>query len=296
MTEAVQFTIASETLRVTLTSLGAEMVGLSADGRELQWDGDPAVWSGRAPLLFPIVGALAGGRYRLGEETYVLPRHGFARRSLFEVTEQGPQRAAFRLAASEATRAVYPFDFALDVTYAVDGPALTVDVLIGNHGDGPMPASFGFHPAFRWPLPFRQARADHAIRFERDEPEPIRRLDAQGCLMARTIPSPVVGRTLVLRDELFGEDALVFDRPASRRVVYGAPGAPAIAVSFPAMPHLGIWSKGGGAGFVCIEPWQGYADPVGFTGTLFEKPGVVVISPGASHACGMRIELVPQFG
>jgi galactose mutarotase-like enzyme len=296
MTEAVQFTIASETIRATLTPHGAEMVRLEAGGRDLQWDGDPAVWSGRAPLLFPIVGALAGGRYRLGEESYALPRHGFARRSLFEVVEQAAHRAVFRLAASEATRAVYPFDFALVVTYTADGPALAVGVSIENHGDGPMPASFGFHPAFRWPLPFRQGRADHAIRFEHDEPQPIRRLDAEGCLMPRTIPSPVVGRTLTLRDELFVEDALVFDKPASRRVVYGAPGAPAIAVSFPAMPHLGIWSKGGGAGFVCIEPWQGYADPVGFTGTLFEKPGVVVVPPGGAHACGMRIELLPQFG
>lgn len=296
MAEAVQFTIASETIRATLTPLGAEMVRLEGGGRDLQWDGDPTVWNGRAPLLFPIVGALAGGRYRVGDETYALPRHGFARRSLFEVVEQGARRAVFRLAPSEATRAVYPFEFALLVTYSVAGAALAVDVSIENHGSGPMPASFGFHPAFRWPLPFRQGRADHAIRFEREEQEPIRRLDAEGCLTPRGIPSPVVGRTLVLRDELFAEDALVFDRPASRRVVYGAPGAPAIAVSFPTMPHLGIWSKGGGAGFICIEPWQGYADPVGFTGTLFEKPGVVVVAPGEKHACGMRIELLAQFG
>jgi galactose mutarotase-like enzyme len=295
MAEAVQFTIASETIRATLTPQGAEMVGLATDGRELQWDGDPAVWSGRAPLLFPIVGAHAGGRYRLGEKTYALPRHGFARHSLFQVLERDGRRAVFRLAASEATRAVYPFDFVLDVTYAVDGPALAITADIRNHGKGPMPASFGFHPAFRWPLPYGEARADHRIRFWNDEPAPIRRLDGDGCLLPQTFPTPVEGRELRLRDELFTDDALIFDRPVSRRVVYGAPGAPAIAVSFRDMRHLGIWSKGGGAGFVCIEPWQGFADPVGFTGTLFEKPGVVVIEPGEAHACGMRIELLPQF-
>ena len=155
MADAVQFTIASDTIRATLAPLGAEMVRLEAGGRDLQWDGDPAVWSGRAPLLFPIVGALAGGRYRLGEDTFALPRHGFARRSLFEVVEQAAHRAVFRLAASAATRAVYPLEFALVVSYAAEGPALTVGVSIENHGDGPMPASFGFHPAFRWPLPFR---------------------------------------------------------------------------------------------------------------------------------------------
>jgi len=296
MAEAVQFTIASETIGATLTSLGAEMVGLATEGRELQWDGDPAVWNGRAPLLFPIVGALAGGRYRLGDDTYALPRHGFARRSLFDVVEHDGGRVVFRLAASDATRAVYPFDFVLDVTYAVDGPALAITASVGNRGDGPMPASFGFHPALRWPLPFGGARADHVVRFEHDEPAPIRRLDGDGCLLPQAFPSPVEGRTLRLRDELFTDDAVIFDRPASRRVVYGAPGCKAIAVSFEGMPQLGIWSKGGGAGFVCIEPWQGYADPAGFDGTLFEKPGVVVIAPGASHVFAMRIEVVEEVG
>jgi galactose mutarotase-like enzyme len=295
MSDADQFTIASATIRVTLAALGAEMVRLQGGGRDLQWDGDPAVWNGRAPLLFPIIGALAGGRYRLGDATYALPRHGFARRSAFEVVAHDGRHVHFRLAANEATRAVYPFAFALDVVYAVEGAALSVTATVANRGDGPMPASFGFHPAFRWPLPFRQARADHALHFDHDEPAPIRRLDGDGCLLAKAIPSPVVGRTLALQDALFVDDALIFDHPVSRRVVYGAPGGKAIAVSFEGMPQLGIWSKPG-AGFVCIEPWYGYADPVGFTGTLFEKPGVLVIEPGGSHVFGMKIEMVEGVG
>jgi galactose mutarotase-like enzyme len=291
-----KISIGSDTLRAEVAPLGAELVRLSTgDGRELQWDGDPAVWNGRAPLLFPIIGSLARGRYRLGEETFALPRHGFARRSDFEVVTHDAAHAHLRLAADEATRAVYPFDFTLDLVYAIEGAALSVAATVANRGDGPMPASFGFHPAFRWPLPFRQARADHVIRFDHAEPAPIRRLDADGCLLPKALPSPVVGRTLALRDELFVEDALIFDHPASRRVVYGAPGGKAIAVSFDGMPQLGVWSKPG-AGFVCIEPWHGFADPVGFTGTLFEKPGVVVIEPGGSHAFGMKIEAVDGVG
>jgi galactose mutarotase-like enzyme len=295
MSDADQITIASETIRATLSPLGAEMVRLQSASRDLQWDGDPAVWNGRAPLLFPIIGALAGGRYRLGGETFALPRHGFARRSAFALVAHDAAQVRFRLVADEATRAVYPFAFVLDVAYAVEGAALAITATVANDGEGPMPASFGFHPAFRWPLPFRQGRADHAIRFDHDEPAKIRRLDADGCLLPKAFPSPVVGRMLTLRDALFVDDAVIFDQPVSRRVVYGAPGAPAIAVSFPAMPQLGIWSKPG-AGFVCIEPWQGYADPAGFAGTLFEKPGVVTISPGGSHSFGMRIELLPTFG
>src|ERR1700732_4547126 len=64
--------------------------------RDLLWDGDPAVWAGRAPLLFPIVGVLVDGSYRLGAKTYRLPRHGFARGKLFGVERSGACGARLR--------------------------------------------------------------------------------------------------------------------------------------------------------------------------------------------------------
>jgi galactose mutarotase-like enzyme len=93
---------------------------------------------------------------------------------------------------------------------------------------------------------------------------------------------------LPLADDLFRDGALIFDRLASRRVSYGAPGASRIEVAFPGMPHLGIWTKPG-AGFVCIEPWQGFASPEDFDGDFAERPGVVPISPGHARAFEMSI-------
>jgi galactose mutarotase-like enzyme len=107
-------TIRSTGLSATINPLGAQLSGLwDADGRQLQWQGDPAVWAGRAPLLFPIVGMLVGGQYRSGGQTYSLPRHGFARVRRFEVAEAGPSSATFRLSADAQTLAVYPFQFVL---------------------------------------------------------------------------------------------------------------------------------------------------------------------------------------
>lgn len=57
------------------------------------------------------------------------------------------------------------------------------------------------------------------------------------------------------------------------------------------MPHLGIWTKPG-AGFVCIEPWQGHASPEGFDGELADKPGMVAIMPGATESFAMSIGLL----
>ena len=49
--------ISSAALSAEISASGAELVRLHDHaGADLLWDGDPAVWNGRSPLLFPIVG------------------------------------------------------------------------------------------------------------------------------------------------------------------------------------------------------------------------------------------------
>ncbi len=280
-------TISSPALSARISPLGAELVRLqNRDGLDLLWDGDPAFWTGRSPLLFPIVGEVKGNRIRVAGVTYEIGRHGFARTSTFALASSGAAHCTWRLEASAATRRHYPFDFRLDVTYRIEGAALYMTAAISNTDDGVMPASFGFHPALRWPLPYGKPRAAHEIVFERDEPAPVRR-PVDGLLSAAQYPTPVRDRRLVLHDGLFEDGAIVFDRLASRSLVYGE----LVRVAFPRMPHLGIWTKPG-AGYVCIEPWQGHASPEGFDCELADKPGMIAIMPGASESFGMSIEVV----
>ncbi len=284
------FTLVSDELSADVTRLGAELVRLDdAVGDPLLWNGDPAFWSGRAPLLFPIVGTLAGGTFRHRGRTHALPRHGFARRSTFTLVDRGTAHVELRLESSAATRPNWPFDFRLDVRHALVGPRLTTTAEVTNLSDEPMPFSFGFHPAFRWPLAGAGPRAHHVVRFARPEPAPVRRLDAAGLLAPDPHPTPVEGDLLPLSDALFAEDAVIFDRPASRRVTFGA-GEVRLAIDFPDMPHLGLWSKPG-APFLCVEPWQGFADPAGFDGELADKPGMVALPPGAARRFEMSVTL-----
>ena len=284
--------IASPKLQAELSTEGAELRRLAtADGLDLQWDGDPAVWSGRAPILFPVIGMLRDGRYTLDGRTYALPKHGFARRSEFTVAAHGADTVTFRLEADGAPRAAYPFEFRLEVAFTVAGAALTVAAAVANLGDRPMPASFGFHPALRWPLPFGRPREDHRVVFDRDEPDPVRRIDMEGLLKPEPQPTPVTGRELAPRDQMFEADALIFDRVRSRRVIYGAPGAPRIAVEFPDSPVLGVWTKPG-AGFLCVEPWCGLPDPEGWSGDLADKPGGFTVAPGGSRRMSMTLTLL----
>ncbi len=184
-----------------------------------------------------------GGSYRLGTKTYSLSRHGFARGRLFDVVEASSAAATFGLKADAASLQIYPFRFELQVQFVVEGATLSVTAWVRNAGDEDMPASFGYHPAFRWPLPFGRARASHFIEFDRDEPAPVRRLNSGGFLTPELHPTPIAHRRLALADSLFQDDAIIFDAIRSRQVTYGADEGPRLRVSYPDAPYLGVWTK-----------------------------------------------------
>lgn len=294
MTDNSPIKISSQQLSAEIHPLGAQLFSLrDAEGCDLLWDGDPAVWKGRAPILFPIIGALVGNQYRLDGQTFSLSRHGFARDRLFSLVEADPASALFRLHWDQETFDAYPFRFQLDLHFAVTDATLSVVATVRNLEDRKsLPASFGFHPALRWPLPYGEPRASHFLTFESEELAPIRRLDAQGLLMPEKFETPVRNRKLQLRDDLFAADAIVFDSIASRRILYEAERGPTLEIAFPGMPDLGIWTKPS-AEFICIEPWHGFADPQGFSRDFRAKPGIALLAPGTQKAFAMSISWKP---
>lgn len=291
----VSATLKSEFLTVEIGTLGAEMVSLrDSAGGELLWNGDPAFWAGRAPLLFPIVGRLPNDTLLHDGVGYPMAQHGFARRRAFELMSASESRATFRLVDDEETRRQYPFAFGLYVTYTLGEATLTIEARIHNPGVVELPASFGFHPAFRWPLPYEGGRADHIITFEKPEAAPIHR-PVGGLLSKATEPNPAVGGFIAIDKVDFARDALIFTELRSHHLAYGVPGEPGLEIAFEGMPQLGIWSKPG-APFICIEPWYGHATPEGNTRPFVEKPGLVHIPPGGERRFAMSVRWVPDVG
>lgn len=279
----------SEALRAAVNPQGAELSSLiDGDGAELMTNADPAFWTGRAPILFPIVGALTGGRYRLDGREYAMGKHGFARHSTFDVVGVDDDRATFRLEASDATRESYPFDFALTVDFRIDGATLHIATTLANPGDRDLPASFGYHPAFAWPLPYGGAKTDHRMVFDVAEPGAISALSSDG-LIAGTRASPLDGPVLALRDDLFVDDALIWSPVESRGLTYGVEGRPHLRIDWDA-PELGVWTKPGAA-YVCVEPWWGEADPAGYAGEIWDKPGILRLAPGERREFRMSVTL-----
>lgn len=89
MSEPPNVVIASDVLEAEISPVGAELQRLrTRGGLDLQWSGDPAIWRGRAPILFPVIGLLVGGEYRLDGKSYTMPKHGFARHGRFTVVSE----------------------------------------------------------------------------------------------------------------------------------------------------------------------------------------------------------------
>ena len=285
--------IRSDGLTASVNPMGAELWSLKdAQGRELMTDADPRWWTGHAPLLFPFVGRSRGDAYRLDGRDYPVPQHGFARHMAFTQVEHLLESATFRLEADAGTRANYPFDFRLDMQFALGGTTLTMTATVTNRGDRDMPFSFGYHPAFAWPLPFSSSVDEHRIEFERSEPAPLRMVGSEPGLIAReTAPSPVEGRVLSPTHAMFEGDALIWDNLQSRSLHWGAPGRPRLRIDFPDTPWLGLWQKPG-AHYLCVEPWAGMADVVGFDGDVWDKQGIMRLPPGDHRQFRMGVTLV----
>lgn len=277
-------------LTATIKAHGAELCSLMDDsGIEFVWQARPE-WPRHAPLLFPIVGRLAGDELRHRGKTHRITQHGFARDSRFAWTERGERRCALVLEDSETTRALYPFAFRLTAIYALDDAGLDLTLTIANTGKETLPASIGGHPAFNWPLRQGLAKESYALTFASAESSPVRRLDG-GLLRPATESSPVKGAVLPLTESLFTDDAVIFDQIESNSVRYAASTGPWLKMSWRGFRELGVWSKPSGAPFLCIEPWRGYASPAGFDGEFSDKPGLMHIAAGAEEQLSYRIEV-----
>jgi galactose mutarotase-like enzyme len=284
-----QQTLRSEDITAIIAPDGAELISLrDRQGLELLWQAG-AAWPRHAPILFPIVGKLKNDTLRHQGRVFPMTQHGFARDRGFDWTERGPTSCTLVLVDDAQTRARYPFAFQLAVTYTVDRADLHVSYEVTNTGEEMLPASIGGHPAFNWPLLPGLSTEAYRLTFSSEEPAPIRRLK-DGLLRAVPEPTPIQGKTLALSEQLFEDDAVILDRPASTSVRYAADRGPSIDVSWQGFRELGVWSKLG-APLLCIEPWHGFASPADFDGEFIDKPGLMQIAPARHRVLSYRIRV-----
>ncbi|MGO4868995.1 MAG: aldose 1-epimerase family protein [Roseiarcus sp.] len=278
--------------RAIIARHGAEARFWSVDGRDLLWPGDPAIWDGISPILYPVVGWTRDGA-RVAGRQYALGLHGFAFGQDFEVEAARGDFVRLVLGDNDQTRAVYPFAFRLAVEYRLTADALDIAIEVENPGAEPAPYACGLHPGFRWP--FAGGKREGArVRFEREEPAEVPVIALGGLIAAGKRPIPLRGRDLALSDELFAHDALCFLDPASRSLRFEQTNGAAIEMDFRGFDHAALWTRPG-APFLCLEAWTGYSDPEGFAGDLWEKPSMRTLkgSERARHGASYRFFSAP---
>ena len=266
---------------------GAEPRSWRVGGRELLWHADGSHWDRSAPILFPVVGASAGGTIHVDGVPHPMPQHGFARDTLFDVVERRPEAVRLRLTDSAGPRAHYPFAFVLEVTIALAPATLSLAFEVRNVGQQPMPYALGVHPAFPWPFD-AASREGHAVEFAAPEHADVPLLTSDGLLQRRTRRLDLHGTRLTLTPELFGQGALVFLDAASAAVTFVSPSGARITLAGEGFPHLALWTKST-APFLSMEAWTGHADWEDGGGELRDRPSMRSLAEGAAARHGVRM-------
>ena len=101
-------TIKNGELSASIDSKGAQLMSFALAGNEYLWQGDPRWWAKRAPILFPIVGSLRGGRAVSAQGEISLGRHGFARDVEHDVVAQDESSVTFEIRDTPQTREKFP--------------------------------------------------------------------------------------------------------------------------------------------------------------------------------------------
>lgn len=286
-------------LAIKVSPSGAELQSVVRGGREYLWQGDPAYWGRRSPVLFPIVGSLWNGVCRFGGKEYRMSQHGFARDMVFRNVDGGEDDAlVFVLGSDAGTAEHFPFGFELYVSYRVEGASVHVGWKVRNVSSGVMPFQIGGHPAFN--LPGFEADRD-VYGYLGLEPEDAAAgaryilVAERGCVdPLHSWPLPLEEEGLLpLGPHTFDRDALVVeDSGVGRVTLYDAGKKPVLAVSFDA-PLFGLWSPAGKrAPFVCIEPWYGRCDRKGYEGEFSGRDYVMSLAPSETFEAGYTIELL----
>lgn len=289
------FKLSNDLLEVTINPVGAEMQKITAvhNALEFMWDGNPNIWTGHAPNLFPIIGTLKDGVFIYDAKDYHLSRHGFARHSTaFSVEEKDKQRLTLKLVYSEETLEDYPFKFEFSVTYELIDNRIKVTYHIKNVDDKTLYFSVGAHPAFRCPIYPDETYDDYLLKFEHPETSPTHLLNLEnGLLTSKTEPVFTTPDAIALNYNLFDKDALVFKDLKSRKVsLESKKHGEILSVSFNDFPYLGIWAKPN-ANFVCIEPWHGVSDSEDSNQILKDKEGILTLEKNKSFTASYHIEI-----
>lgn len=284
--------LCNDLLTVTIDSHGAEVQSIvnNRTGEQYLYQGNTKFWGRRSPVLFPIVGSVWDGRYFMDGKEYRLGQHGFARDNEFDVIEGAPDDEAwFCLESSESTLAAYPRRFRLEIGYSLHGERLTVMWRVRNLDDKVMHFQIGAHPAFYYP-DFKETDQVHAYLAFNVAPAASQIVGERGGIAADEKAVALDGDGLLpVTESTFDVGTIILaDGKVNRVSMLDKDRRPYLSVLF-SSPAVGIWTPSLEAPFLCIEPWYGRADRIGYAGEFADREFVNSLAPGCEFDASYMI-------
>ncbi len=275
----------NDLLTVEISTHGAELQSIvnNRTGHQYLYQGNTQYWGRRSPVLFPIVGSVWDGKYRMDGNEYAISQHGFARDSEFTIIEDTPDDEAwFRLDANDDTLSRYPRRFRLEIGYRLSGERISVMWRVTNLDTRDMSFQIGAHPAFYYP-DFNPVDTVHAYLIFDRKPAATQLIKEKGCIGAEEMTVTLDDdEMLPVTADTFGINTIILAGNQVRRVsLLSKERTPYISLLFSA-PVVGIWSPSPSAPFICIEPWYGRADRVDYNGEFSEREYVNTLPPQKS--------------
>lgn len=255
----MNYTIKNEKLAVTVSDMGAELQSIKgADGTEYLWQGDPQIWDGKAPNLFPYIARMTGEKYTVYGKQYAMKIHGFVMYRTLTMENQTADSITFRLDSDEETRVQYPFEFTYRITYTLEENTLVTTVSVENRDSRRMFFGVGGHPGFMVPLEEGLTFEDYVLQFS-EASQPYRVGFSDTCfLTGQDAFYPLQnGKEIALKHELFDQDAIVLKNMPKTVKLCSEKGKHSVTGTYPDFAYLGFWHMPKReAPYVCIEPWS----------------------------------------
>lgn len=287
--------ISNNELKVVISEAGAEMQSLRSirDGREYLWQGDAKYWTGRSPILFPIVGGMWNGQCRSGDQVLRIPKHGFVKSQMWTPVEVTETATTLAYEPCEADLAVFPWRFRIEVTYALEGKTVRATMRAKNEDASTMWFQMGGHPGLALADFAEENAVDGFLRLE-GNPRSLLRAGDQGCLEADRHPVLMTADGLVpLCVDTFANEALIFDDHQVEAVTLVDLSRRNVCRVASSAPVWLFWSpQGVHAPFVCAEPWYGLCDRQGFEGDISERPFIQQAEPGQTWEGWYTVEVL----
>jgi galactose mutarotase-like enzyme len=277
--------IQNDNFIASIDSFGAELKSFNKNNFNYIWTVNENYWNKTSPVLFPIVGGLKDNSFFINDKKYAMSRHGFARDYNFEVIKKSESSVLFSLKNNNETLKQYPFAFELQIQYTLEANRLIIAYHIQNNSEQKMPFNIGAHPAFS----IDGFIEDYKIIFDEQQDLVTHQLD-NGIFSGITKKIPLIDKTLNLNYTLFENDALVFKNIKSKSLTIFKNNQSYLKIRYKNFPHLGIWTKKG-APFLCIEPWNGYADSINSNQNIYEKESIEILEPNQVFHASFSIEI-----